>query len=85
MTYSVYILKSLKDSNHYVGLTSNIEKRLVQHNNGVVISTKARTPFVLLYTEIFNTRADAREREKYLKSYKGAAEKASIIKNCGIV
>jgi putative endonuclease len=85
MTYAVYIMKSLKDNNHYVGMTGNVEKRVKQHNSGAVVSTKSRKPFVLVYSEIFPTRIAAREREKYLKSYKGAGEKASILKNCQIV
>ncbi|HWB34186.1 MAG TPA: GIY-YIG nuclease family protein [Candidatus Paceibacterota bacterium] len=83
--YTVYILKSLSDGDHYVGMSGNVTKRLSQHNSGVVRSTKSRTPFVLLYTENFSTRLEAREREKFLKSYKGAAEKASILKDCQIV
>ncbi len=85
MTHTVYIMKSLKDGNHYVGMTGNVEKRLEQHNNGAVVSTKSRRPFVLVYSEIFPSRISAREREKYLKSYRGAGEKASILKNCQIV
>ena len=83
--YTVYILKSLSDQEHYVGFTGNIEKRLLQHNRGEVRSTKNRVPFVIIYTEIFPTRVEAREREKFLKSYEGAGEKTSILKNCQIV
>ena len=79
MSYYVYILKSLKDGNHYVGLTSDIERRLAYHNAGRVRSTKSRIPFELLHKEAYATRAAAREREEYLKSYKGAGEKLSII------
>ena len=81
MAYYVYILRSLKDKNHYVGLTSNVTARLVYHNAGKVRSTKARTPFELLYKEVYATRAEASEREKYLKSYKGVGEKLSIIES----
>lgn len=66
---------------YYVGLTSNVEKRLLCHNNGYVRSTKNRRPFVLIYTETFNTRAEARDKEKYFKSYAGAREKLRIIDN----
>lgn len=83
--YTVYILKSLLDGNHYVGMSGNVKKRLSQHNGGAVRSTKSRKPLVLLHAENFATRSEAREREKFLKSYKGAGEKASILKNCQIV
>ena len=52
----------------YVGLTGDIERRLKEHNNGENRSTKAYKPFVLIYTETFQTRVDAREKEKFLKS-----------------
>lgn len=32
----VYILKSLKDGNFYTGYTSNLEKRISEHNEGLV-------------------------------------------------
>lgn len=81
MKYFVYILRSLKDGKYYVGLTSNIEKRLEYHNSGRVRSTKHRTPFELLYKEVYATRSEAREREKYLKSYKGSKEKLFILES----
>ena len=79
--YHVYIIQSLKDRGYYVGLSSDVEKRLVYHNAGRVRSTKARTPFTLVYSEDFATRVLAREREKYLKSYKGSQEKQNIIEH----
>ena len=77
--YYVYILKSLKDNEYYVGLTSNIENRLEYHNKGRVKSTKHRTPFKIVYSEQFFIRKEARDREKYLKSYKGSKEKLGIL------
>lgn len=52
----------------YVGLTNNVERRLIEHNNGENRSTKAYKPFDLISIETFETRVDARVREKYLKS-----------------
>jgi len=75
----LYILKSLKDGNHYVGITSNLNERLKYHNSGRVRSTKNRIPFVMIYNEEYNTIGEARVREKYLKSYKGCKEKEDII------
>ncbi|MEW6171355.1 MAG: GIY-YIG nuclease family protein [Candidatus Omnitrophota bacterium] len=67
LTYYVYILKSLKDSNFYVGITNNVGRRLKEHNSGYQKSTKARKPFVLVYKECCNNRQLARKREKQLK------------------
>ncbi len=66
--YFVYILQSMKDGNLYIGMTSDVEKRLKRHNAGYEKSTKRRAPFKLLYQEVFNTRIEARAREKYFKS-----------------
>ena len=68
--YYVYILKSQKDDNFYIGSTNNITDRLVRHNNKRVAATKSRTPFELVYIETFSTRKEAINRETQLKKYK---------------
>lgn len=69
----VYVLKSLKNEWMYVGMSSNVERRITEHNSGKVRSTKAYCPWKLLHLESFNDRKSAREREKYLKSGYGKA------------
>jgi len=66
--YYVYILKSLKDKHLYIGMTSDLEERIKRHNAGYERSTKSRIPFKLIHSEVFGTRTEARDREKYLKS-----------------
>lgn len=66
--FIVYAIRSEVRNYIYVGMTNNIERRLKEHNNGENRSTKAYKPFVLIYTETFETRVEAREKEKYLKS-----------------
>lgn len=85
MKYWVYVLRSKQDKQHYVGLTANVETPLKYHNAGRVRSTRHRIPFELLYKEDYATRAEARTREKYLKSYAGSKEKKAIIERCRIV
>lgn len=77
----LYILKSLKDKQYYVGITDDVEKRLKQHNAGKTQSTKSRRPFIIVHTETYNSKQDARNREKYLKSYTGVNEKRKILDN----
>ncbi|MCC7469978.1 MAG: GIY-YIG nuclease family protein [Bacteroidetes bacterium] len=79
MEYFLYILKSNKDNGYYVGITGNLNNRLNYHNKGRVKSTKSRIPFEIIYTETFSSILEARNREKYLKSYKGSKEKLDII------
>lgn len=78
--YFVYILKSLRDGKYYVGLTSNLKKRLNDHSSGRTKSTRGRRPLKLIYSEGYGTLKEARERESFLKSYKGVGEKRRIIK-----
>jgi len=66
--YFVYVLKSQKDGELYTGFTSNLERRLLEHNQGLEISTKSRIPFELIYYEWCIDKKDAIRREKYLKS-----------------
>lgn len=66
--FFVYAITSLKRNYIYVGLTSNLERRIEQHNKGYARTTKPYVPFALLYHENVSTRLEAREREKYWKS-----------------
>jgi len=65
--FYVYILKSKKDNNFYMGSTNNLERRIEEHNKGLVFSTKSRIPFELVYYEAYKSDKDARMREKNLK------------------
>jgi putative endonuclease len=64
----VYVLRSQRDHMFYVGFTRNLLNRLKVHNDGLVVSTKSRTPFELIYWEGCLNQTDATKREKYLKS-----------------
>ncbi len=66
--YYTYALVSLNDGNLYIGITSDPERRLIEHNKGQVRSTKSRRPFKLFYIEKLSSRIEARNREKFLKS-----------------
>ncbi|SEG48499.1 putative endonuclease [Halpernia humi] len=66
--YFVYVLKSEVDGRLYKGQTSNLEKRLKEHNSGKTKSTKGFIPWRLVYFEIFASREEALLREKYFKS-----------------
>ena len=65
--YACYILKSLIDNNLYIGSTSDIKRRISEHNSGKVFSTKSRRPFELVYCELYKSESDARKREHRLK------------------
>lgn len=65
--YYVYILKSKKDGNLYIGSSMDLRKRVEEHNKGKVFSTKTRRPFRLTYYEAYYSESDARKRERNLK------------------
>jgi len=69
--YFTYVLKSDLDGKLYKGHTSNINKRLAEHNAGKTKSTKGYRPWKLVYFEKFKTKAESIQREKYLKTGSG--------------
>lgn len=66
--YYFYILQSLKNPNYfYKGSINNLKKRIPQHNNGEVFSTKIRRPWRLVYYEAYLSEKAARKRELAVK------------------
>jgi len=66
-----YVIESDKDSQWYTGVTSDLRARFRSHLKGQVRSTHSRRPVRLVYDEACLSEADARRRERYLKSGKG--------------
>lgn len=81
--YHVYILKSCKKDRYYIGCTSDIDKRFLQHNKGKTKSTRAYIPWKLIYKEAYSDKSMAYKREWHLKHPSGYLEKKSIIKIFG--
>jgi len=67
----VYVLKSLKDNNLYIGSTYGIHRRLAEHNSGKVESTRDRIPFTLEAYVAVRNQTRAIELERYLKTGSG--------------
>ena len=65
--FYIYLLRSKKDNDLYIGFTNNIKRRIKEHNNGSASSTKLRKPFELIYSECYKSEKDAGHREKNLK------------------
>lgn len=66
--YIVYILESAVDSSWYIGYTTDLKRRIKEHNAGRNISTYAGRPFKIIYAEAYLHKMDALGREKFLKS-----------------
>ena len=67
--YYVYILKSSKHKSLYIGYTSDLRRRLQQHNSSGKKYTSVRGTWELIYYEAYKEKIDAMERERKLKNY----------------
>ena len=72
MFYYVYVLESSKNNSLYIGCTSNLKKRLQEHNRGLNFSTKPYKPWRLIHFEGYRNKKDAKRREMYLKTSQGS-------------
>ncbi|MFA5841174.1 MAG: GIY-YIG nuclease family protein [Candidatus Paceibacterota bacterium] len=68
MFHYVYILESKQDGELYIGCTNDLKKRIKEHNNGLVFSTKIKKPYRIIHYEAFLNKKDAFLREKWLKT-----------------
>ena len=71
MKFFVYVIYSQKHGKIYIGMTSNLEKRLFAHNNLPKGWTKNFRPWELVFSKEFSTKSEALKREKELKSHQG--------------
>jgi putative endonuclease len=72
--YYVYVIKSKGADQLYVGFSSDLRKRIIEHNSGESLHTKKYLPWILVYYEAYLSKKDAMERERQLKKHaKGLA------------
>jgi putative endonuclease len=65
-----YILFSVKLNKYYVGACTDIDRRLQEHNTGHSKFTSTGIPWILKYSETFETLQEAKKRELYIKKMK---------------
>ena len=70
--FYTYILQSNKNQELYIGYTSDLKKRLKEHNQGLNFSTKRYIPWDIIYYEACKEMSDAKRREEYLKTTQGS-------------
>ncbi|HNW99604.1 MAG TPA: GIY-YIG nuclease family protein, partial [Bacteroidales bacterium] len=67
--FFVYVLKSVSSGKHYTGQTNDIHRRIYEHNAEILGKfTKNKGPWILIFSKEFDSRAEAMQYEKYLKS-----------------
>jgi putative endonuclease len=78
--FYVYALYSREYKKIYIGFTSDLEKRLFSHNNGLKNSyTSKFRPWSLIYSEEISDKKSALIREKQLKTAQGREYIKSLI------
>ena len=70
MSFYIYILYSSSLDQYYVGHTENVADRIFRHTNSGSKSTKKAKDWVLKYTEEFDSRSKAMQRELKIKKKK---------------
>ena len=70
----VYILESRSNPERpYVGMTTDLSRRLTEHNQGKSPHTAKHRPWILRVAIAFPSRAKAAAFERYLKTHSGRA------------
>jgi len=75
--YQVYILNNPKGQK-YIGLTQNLQTRVLQHNCGLSRWTKGKGPWTVIWASVSMNLSDARKLENKLKRQKGGLGIATL-------
>jgi putative endonuclease len=69
LLFFVYVLGSRRNNDRrtYVGWTTDLKRRVQQHNTGVGAKSTRGRKWILLYSEFCQTRSEAMSREWYIK------------------
>ena len=66
--FYTYIILSQKTGILYKGFTTDLEKRLEEHNSGLSSYTSKHIPWILVLFEVHLTKKEALKREKWYKT-----------------
>ena len=83
MQWFVYVLRSIPTGRHYIGMSSDVERRLQEHNTKTGRWTSSFKPWELIALEEFGSRSEAGNRERFLKSRAGLAERLGLYGQLG--
>ncbi len=79
MLFHVYLLFSESKNRYYIGHSSNLEARLIRHNQKSKGFTGNTNDWKVVYTEQYNTKEEAQKRELQIKSWKSRIKIQELI------
>ena len=79
--YYIYILQD-KNSKLYIGYSKDLKRRIEEHNQYKVYSSRRMKSPKLVYYEAYNNEMQARERERKLKQYGSSYQ--GLLKRIGL-
>ena len=83
MTHYVYVLRCGDDS-LYTGYTTDVERRVREHNAGQAAKyTRGRTPVELVHTERYDSQSEAMAREYEIKQL-SRSQKERLVDEGGV-
>jgi putative endonuclease len=82
-TFWVYIIYSCSLDKYYVGYTTDLEKRLAEHNNGISTFTSKASDWELKLSEPYPSREQAIQKEKQIKKKKSRKYIEWLISSAG--
>lgn len=78
MSFWVYILRCA-DNSYYTGHTDSLEKRIAEHQSGEVEGyTSTRLPVVVVFSQEFPSREEAKACERQIKGWSRGKKEALI-------
>ncbi|MBZ5676443.1 MAG: GIY-YIG nuclease family protein [Acidobacteriia bacterium] len=80
MKWYLYLLRSIPTGKHYIGISADVEKRLLEHNTKSGRWTSAFKPWEVVGTEEYPDRSAAARRERFLKSRPGIEAREELIR-----
>ena len=85
MSHYTYVLRC-DDGSLYTGYTTDISRRVEEHNLGQGAKyTKSRTPVRLVRVELFNEKGEAMSREHEIKQFSKENKEAIVSEEDDIV
>jgi len=80
--HHVYVVEC-SDGTYYTGYTTNVERRVAEHNDGTGAKyTRGRRPVELVHVESFDSQSEAMQREHAIKQLR-RGKKETVVQNGG--